>query len=94
MQLAPRFVSLALGPPVPRVRSVPSRGAVLVRAKEVREYREDSDEVIVASEKKDKVLYADQVKMVSVWLIYTRRTLWGARGASQAVGWWGRGHRC
>lgn len=68
-QLASRSGALALG--APRVR-VSSRRNVVVRAKEVREYREDSGEVVVsgAEGKKDAPLYADQVAAaVSIYTI-------------------------
>ncbi|KAI8470084.1 MAG: hypothetical protein J3K34DRAFT_266042 [Monoraphidium minutum] len=64
MQLSASRVGLALGAPRVRVSSS-SRALVVVRAKELREYREDSDQVINSKQEAPKdgqPLYADQVK--------------------------------
>jgi hypothetical protein len=52
--------------PRPQGRQAPVRKAVLVRAKEMREYREDTGEVTVPGEDKkpDGALYADQVQQM------------------------------
>jgi hypothetical protein len=86
---------IAPGALMPRVGHVTaSRKAVVMRAKEMREFREDTGEVTVAGEEnKDKALYADQVqKMVSDTLVlqgeWARRRPPAAVAADCAPGRW------